>query len=59
MKKIILALILVLALFSGFNPSVRGHDDDDDDDHHDGCFFYWWDDDDDDHHHDHDHQATQ
>ena len=62
MKKIILALIVVLALFSGFNPGVRGHDADDDhehDDDHDGCFFYWWDDDHDDHHHDDEHQAPQ
>jgi hypothetical protein len=49
MKKIRLALIVVLALFSGFNSSVRGHDDDDDD--HDGCFI-WFHDDHHDHHHD-------
>jgi hypothetical protein len=45
MKKIILALMIVLALFSGFNPGARGHDADEDhehehdDDDHDGCFF--------------------
>jgi len=45
MKKIVLALVVVLALFSGFNPSVRGQDSDDDHEHehddndHDGCFF--------------------
>ena len=45
MKKIILALIVVLALFSGINPKVRGHESDKnhdhehDDDDHDGCFF--------------------
>ena len=47
MKKIILALIVVLALFSGINPNARGHDSEDnhdhnhDDDDHDGCFFGW------------------
>lgn len=51
MKKIILALIVVLALFSGINSNVRGHDDDDDHDDHDGCFFYWGDDDEHHHHH--------
>jgi Phr family secreted Rap phosphatase inhibitor len=41
MKKIILALILVLALLSGINPNItaqdrnKNHDDDD----HSGCFF--------------------
>lgn len=47
MKKIILALIVVLALFSGFNPNVRGHESDKnhvhDDDDHDGCFFFFHD----------------
>ena len=44
-QKIILALIVVLALFSGINPNARGHDSEDthdhDDDDHDGCFFGW------------------
>jgi len=50
MKKIILALIVVLALFSGINPNVRGNESDknhehehDDDDDHDGCFFWFHD----------------
>ena len=45
MKKIILTLIVVMALFSGINPNVRGdesdkhHEHEHDDDDHDGCFF--------------------
>lgn len=49
MKKMILALILVLALFSGINPNItardhdKNHDDHDkkyhDDDDHGGCLF--------------------
>ncbi len=46
MKKSILALITVLALFSGINPSIRGDDrainHDHDDDDHDGCHFFLW-----------------
>ena len=47
-KKIILALIVVLALFSDINPIVRGQNHDPDDDDHSGCACYW---DDDEHHH--------
>jgi Phr family secreted Rap phosphatase inhibitor len=42
MKKIILALILLLALLSGINPNITAQDRDknhDDDDDHSGCFF--------------------
>ncbi len=52
MKKIIVALIMVLAFFSGINSNITGqgyannkeddkeaHHDDDDDDDHGGCFF--------------------
>jgi hypothetical protein len=45
MKKILLALILMLALFSGMNPRARGYDNNHEDDHddhddHDGCYFF-------------------
>ena len=44
MKRIILALIVMLALFSGINPNVRGHDSDNKHDHDDddGCHFFIW-----------------
>ena len=50
MKKIILALIIMLALFSGINPNIKAqnhdtnHDHEHDDDDHDGCHFFFFDD---------------
>ena len=41
MRKIILALILVLALLSGINPNVTGQDHEHDDDDHGGCHFFY------------------
>jgi len=41
MKKVILALFIILTLFLNFNRYVQGHHDDDDDDDDHGCFFFF------------------
>ena len=38
MKKVILALFIILALFLNLSPNIQGHDHDDDDGH--GCHFF-------------------
>ena len=40
MKKVILALFIILALFLNLNPNIQGHDHDDDDDDDHGCHFF-------------------
>jgi hypothetical protein len=42
MKKAILALLIMFALFSTINPNINGHGHDhDDDDDDDGCHAFW------------------
>jgi len=41
MKKVILALFIILALFLSIDRNIQGHEHDDDDDDDHGCFAFW------------------